>query len=141
MSTEIEKSAAIEPNVLESPATPVSKPESLNTKFDPALERKLLWKLDFRVIPILWFLFLVSFFDRSNIGNAKIAGMTTSLHMKGNDYNIAVTVFTVAYVVFSAPANLLVKKFGPRMLPIFMLCWGMYEFLLLAQYSLTILVL
>lgn len=125
-STEMAK--GIEPAVLETPRSLESpKPESSEkSPIDSALEKKLLRKLDFRVIPILWFLFLVSFFDRSNIGNAKIAGMTKALHMKGNDYNVAVTVFTVAYVVFGVPANLLVKKFGPKILAIFMFCWGQF---------------
>ena len=51
--------------------------------------------------------------------------MPKSLHMKHNDYNIAVTVFTVSYVVFGMPANLVVKKLGPKMLAIYMFCWGM----------------
>ncbi|EIT79221.1 permease of the major facilitator [Aspergillus oryzae 100-8] len=64
--------------------------------------------------------------DRSNIGNAKIAGMVKELHMVGNDYNVAVTMFTVAYVIFGVPANLLVKKFGPRMLVLYMFTWGLF---------------
>ncbi|QKX61312.1 uncharacterized protein TRUGW13939_08460 [Talaromyces rugulosus] len=92
---------------------------------DKELEKKLLRKLDIRIIPILWCLFLVSFFDRSNIGNAKISGMTKALKMEGNDYNIAVTIFTVSYVVFGVPANLLVKKFGPKLLAVYMFCWGL----------------
>ncbi|KAE8365302.1 major facilitator superfamily domain-containing protein [Aspergillus caelatus] len=100
--------------------------ESLSSNFDPVLEKKLLRKLDWRIIPALWFLFLVSFMDRSNIGNAKIAGMVKELHMVGNDYNVAVTMFTVAYVIFGVPANLLVKKFGPRMLVIYMFTWGLF---------------
>ncbi|KAL1966724.1 hypothetical protein VTN77DRAFT_3921 [Rasamsonia byssochlamydoides] len=116
---------ATDPVVLESAVEVPSKPESPGAPIDPSLERKLLWKLDLRVVPILWILFLVSFFDRSNIGNAKIAGMTQSLHMKGNDYNVAVTIFTVAYIVFGMPANLLVKKFGPKILAVFMFCWGL----------------
>jgi hypothetical protein len=35
-------------------------------------ERKLLWKLDFRLIPWLSLLYLLSFLDRTNIGNAKL---------------------------------------------------------------------
>lgn len=119
-----EKKPAMELAVFESPVTPKSDGSLSRAPIDKALERKLLMKLDLRVIPILWVLFLVSFFDRSNIGNAKIAGMTQSLHLKGNDYNIAVTIFTVSYVVFAVPANLLVKKFGPKMLAVYMFCWG-----------------
>ena len=33
------------------------------------IERRVLRKLDFTMIPLLWFLFLVSFIDRGNIGN------------------------------------------------------------------------
>jgi len=116
---------------VERPATSTSSMElsdhygsERTTPIDKALEKKLLRKLDLRVVPILWCLFLVSFFDRSNIGNAKIAGMTKALHMEGNDYNVAVTIFTVSYVVFGVPANLLVKKFGPKLLAVYMFCWG-----------------
>ena len=33
---------------------------------DPAAEKKLLRKIDLRVIPILWFLFMLAFLDRTN---------------------------------------------------------------------------
>ena len=41
---------------------------------DPAVEKKLIRKLDWRLIPWLCLLYLISFLDRTNIGNAKIAG-------------------------------------------------------------------
>lgn len=50
--------------------------------------------------------------------------MSKELHLVGNDYNLAVTMFTVAYVIFGMPANLLVKKFGPKMLVLYMFTWG-----------------
>ena len=39
-------------------------------------EKKLLWKLDWRLIPWLSLLYLLSFLDRTNIGNAKIQGVS-----------------------------------------------------------------
>lgn len=38
-------------------------------------EKKLLRKLDFKIIPWLTLLYLISFLDRTNIGNAKILGV------------------------------------------------------------------
>jgi hypothetical protein len=38
-------------------------------------EKKLVWKLDLRLIPWLSLLYLLSFLDRTNIGNAKIQGV------------------------------------------------------------------
>ena len=41
---------------------------------DPDAEKRLVRKLDWRLIPWLCLLYLVSFLDRTNIGNAKIQG-------------------------------------------------------------------
>jgi hypothetical protein len=38
-------------------------------------EKRLIWKLDWKIIPWLTFLYLLSFLDRTNIGNAKVQGV------------------------------------------------------------------
>lgn len=55
-------------------------------------ENKLLRKLDLRLIPMLALLYLLAFLDRGNIGNAKIEGMLTDLHMTGHQYSLARTI-------------------------------------------------
>jgi len=62
---------------------------------DPIAEKKLLRKVDLRILPPLTVLFLLAFLDRTNIGNAKIQGMTAELKMGGHDYNIALFVFFI----------------------------------------------
>ena len=42
---------------------------------DPVAEKKLIRKLDWKLIPWLCLLYLISFLDRTNIGNAKIQGL------------------------------------------------------------------
>ena len=37
-------------------------------ELDPVAEKKLLWKVDLRLVPILWFLYMLAFLDRTNIG-------------------------------------------------------------------------
>lgn len=37
-------------------------------EIDPEAEKKLLRKLDMRVVPMLWFLYMLAFLDRTNIG-------------------------------------------------------------------------
>ena len=39
-------------------------------EIDPVAEKKLLRKLDLRVVPVLWFLYMLAFLDRSNIGTS-----------------------------------------------------------------------
>jgi hypothetical protein len=50
-------------------------------------EKKVLRKMDLRLIPMLALLYLLSFMDRGNIGNAKIENLVEELNMTGGQYN------------------------------------------------------
>lgn len=50
--------------------------------------------------------------------------MEQSLHLTGNKYNIAVLVFTVAYITFGIPGNILFRLTGPRSLSVMMFIWS-----------------
>ncbi|KAH9945336.1 MFS general substrate transporter [Epithele typhae] len=91
-----------------------------------AEEEKRLWrKIDMRILPILTLMYLCSFLDRGNIGNAKLQGLTTQLNLTGDKYNIALTMYFIPYCIFECPANFLLKKFRPsRWLPGITLLWG-----------------
>lgn len=100
-------------------------PATLDASLDPVAEKKLLWKCDLRVLPPLFILFLLAFLDRTNIGNARIQGMTKDLNMQGSDYNIALFVFFIPYILFEVPSNLIIKKLAPSTwLAAIMTLWG-----------------
>ncbi|KAF2122531.1 major facilitator superfamily domain-containing protein [Lophiotrema nucula] len=110
-------------------AFPDEKVEVINdtrgTHIDPVAEKKLLRKCDLHVLPPLFVLFLLAFLDRTNIGNAKIQGLTDDLHMVGSDYNIALFTFFVPYIIFEVPSNLIIKKMAPSTwLSLIMVLWG-----------------
>jgi MFS family permease len=68
---------------------------------------------------------LLSFLDRSNIGNARIAGLTTSLHMSSKQFSIALTITYVSTILMEIPMNLLMKRLGANVtLPIMVILWG-----------------
>lgn len=88
-------------------------------------ERRLLRKIDLHVVPMMVLFYLLSFLDRTNIGNAKINGLTTDLKLSDYEYRIALTILYVPYILAEVPANLLVKKVGAnRFLPILVTVWG-----------------
>ncbi|KAL8293321.1 hypothetical protein RQP46_000022 [Phenoliferia psychrophenolica] len=90
--------------------------------FTPEEEAKLYRKIDIRIMPILALLYLLSFMDRGNIGNARLNGLEKDLNMKGFDYNIALT---ASYCLFEVPANLMLKKLRPSIwLASITLVWG-----------------
>lgn len=69
-----------------------------NPAFASIDERAVLRKMDVRLIPMLAMLYLMSFLDRGNIGNAKIEGLTDDLHMTGQDYSWACKSSLIAYL-------------------------------------------
>ncbi|KAG1734933.1 MFS general substrate transporter [Suillus paluster] len=71
----------------------------------PEQERRLWRKVDLRLGPILSLMFLMSFLDRGNIGNAKLDGLVTQLDLTGNKFNIALTMFFIPYCLCECPAK------------------------------------
>ena len=58
-------------------------------------------------------------------GNARIAGLERTLNMGGYQFNIALSVFYISYILFEIPSNMLCKWMGPgRFIPIATLCFG-----------------
>lgn len=70
-------------------------------------------KFDRRVVPLLSVLYLLSYLDRSNIGNAKTAGLQTDLNLSSAQYTWLLTIFYIAYIVFE-PSTFGWKIFKPR---------------------------
>jgi hypothetical protein len=61
-----------------------AKNESSSSSISEAMdinEKALLRKLDYRLLPPLTILYLLSFLDRSNVGNARLEGMADEINM------------------------------------------------------------
>ncbi|KAF8682870.1 MFS general substrate transporter [Rhizoctonia solani] len=65
-------------------------------------EKKLLRKVDMRLIPWLSLLYLLSFLDRTSIGNAKLYSLEEDLGLTDKQYLIALTIFFFSYSIFEA---------------------------------------
>ena len=88
-------------------------------------DKKLLRKLDLHLIPTMTLLYLLSFLDRINIGQAKLNGLLISLNLSSVQYNTCLSAFFITYIAFEIPSNLILKKFRPsRWLPLIMVAWG-----------------
>ncbi|KAI9012546.1 major facilitator superfamily domain-containing protein [Phycomyces nitens] len=86
---------------------------------------KLIRKLDYRLLPILCILYLLSYIDRSNIGNAKLGGLEEDLGLSKSEYQWALSIFYFAYVIFDLPSNIIMRRWRPsHWLGILMGLWG-----------------
>lgn len=60
-------------------------------------ERKLLTKIDMRIIPVLSIMYLLAFLDRTNVANAAIFGLVKDLGLTAVQYSTCLTIFFVPY--------------------------------------------
>lgn len=98
---------------------------SASVAIDPAAEKRLVWKFDTRILPTLAVMYLFNALDKGNLGNAKTAGLEDTLKLKGDDYNILLSVFFVPYVLTAPFLGIAGKTFGPsRVLPLMMATFG-----------------
>jgi hypothetical protein len=51
---------------------------------DTTEEKRLVRKIDFVLLPILWWMYILAHLDRSNIANANAAGMSEDLGLSDN---------------------------------------------------------
>ncbi|KAI0004660.1 major facilitator superfamily domain-containing protein [Xylariaceae sp. FL0662B] len=96
-------------------------------------EKRLRRKLDFRILPCTWILYLLGFLDRANIGNAKTGGLEDDFNLSSEQYSIIVLVFFISYLIFEIPSNMVLVRVRPsRYLPGLGLLWGTFATLMAA---------
>ncbi|KAI5456430.1 major facilitator superfamily domain-containing protein [Mariannaea sp. PMI_226] len=95
------------------------------TAEDLEAERRLLRKLDLHIIPLVMALYLFSFLDRVNIGNARLYGLEEDLGLSPKQFQVCVSILFVTYLLFEVPSNLVLKLFTPsRWIAFIAVAWG-----------------
>ena len=54
---------------------------------DPAEIKRVLRKIDFRIIPILFVTYMLQYLDKNSINFASVYGLQKGTHLKGQDYS------------------------------------------------------
>lgn len=78
-------------------------------------EKKLLRKVDVRLMPTLIIMYLLNFLDRSNLAQARQGTLEEDLKMSGTDFNLATSIFFVGYLLMQLPSNLLLTRMRPSL--------------------------
>ncbi|CAK7209425.1 hypothetical protein SBRCBS47491_000437 [Sporothrix bragantina] len=91
------------------------------------IEKRLIRRIDIRLISILGILYSIAGLDRVNLSNARAAGMNADLGFNiGNRYSIALLVFFITYFLFEMPSTLSLRYIGPKLqLNGFVFSWGL----------------
>ncbi|KAL0934148.1 allantoate permease [Colletotrichum truncatum] len=100
-------------------------------RFDPNYqwsaedERKLVRKIDKRIMVWAWIMFCALDLHRRNINRAISDNMLPELGMNTNDYNYGQTIFLLSFLSAELPSGLISKKLGAdRWIPFIMVGWS-----------------
>ncbi|CAK7217446.1 hypothetical protein SCUCBS95973_003154 [Sporothrix curviconia] len=84
-----------------------------------AEEKKLMRRVDLRMMTLCSLIFLIKNLDMANISNARIMNsgtprnIITQLHLTSDEYSLLTVVYYIPYIVLEAPSNLLLKRARP----------------------------
>ncbi|OQU98288.1 hypothetical protein CLAIMM_04094 isoform 1 [Cladophialophora immunda] len=95
--------------------------------YDTKFEKRVLRKIDVRLLPILGALYTISLVDRSNISVARISGLDEDVGLDvGNRASVALMVFFIGYVIFEIPSNMFIHHVGAaNWLAFICFAWGL----------------
>jgi MFS transporter, ACS family, phthalate transporter len=87
-------------------------------------ERRLYRKVVTRIIPFIFFCYVLNYIDRVNVSFAKLQ-FQGDLHLSDASYGLGVGLFYVGYILFEVPSNLVLQKIGARKTITRIMClWG-----------------
>ncbi|KAL5333996.1 major facilitator superfamily domain-containing protein [Aspergillus crustosus] len=89
-------------------------------------ERKLKFKIDTILIPILGLAFFALQIDRGNISAALTSTITEDLNITTNQINVGTQLLSAGIVISEIPSNIILQRVGPqRWLSVQIFAWGL----------------
>ncbi|MGO4326262.1 MFS transporter [Cupriavidus sp. 2TAF22] len=82
-------------------------------------------KITLRILPLIFFSYLLAFLDRINVGYAQLQ-MKGDLGFSDAVYGLGAGIFFLSYLLFEVPSNLLLERIGARLTILrIMVLWGL----------------
>lgn len=79
---------------------------------DP-VEKKLVRKLDIRIMPTIWIMYWLNYLDRNAIALAKLDHIEKDLKLTPTQYSTCVSILFVGYILGGIPSNMLITRIRP----------------------------
>ncbi|KAL2862509.1 major facilitator superfamily domain-containing protein [Aspergillus lucknowensis] len=127
MANDLEKASAENVETVEPAAAPKAAVDiDVDEEYSYEEQRKIIHRVDRRLIIICGAAYCISLMDRTNVSIAAISGMLEDLELQiGFRYSIMVLVFFVTYVTFQPLATAVIRYIGPRIfLSAIVMTWG-----------------
>lgn len=94
-------------------------------EFTPEQYRKLLWKIDLVILPLMWICSGVQYADKVSISTQATFGLREDTHLVGQQYSWLSSIFYIAFLVAELPGNYILQRFNlGKIVATCMFIWG-----------------
>jgi len=76
----------------------------------PEMEKKLLRKIDWNLMPMLCVVYGLNYLDKTTLSYASIMGLQTSLNLHGTNYQWLGSMFYIGYLFWEYPTNRFLQR-------------------------------
>ncbi|KAH8645931.1 major facilitator superfamily domain-containing protein [Tricladium varicosporioides] len=98
---------------------------SYTPEFSKETEARLVKRIDRRILPLVVIIYLFNYLDRNSITQARLYGLQKDTHVKGAQYQTAISIFSAGYIAMQLPSTILMTKVRPsRLLPGCIILWA-----------------
>lgn len=77
---------------------------------DEAAFKRLRWKIDLRLMPLLCITYALQSIDKTTLGYAAVFNLETDLNLKGTEYSWLGAIFYLGYLAWEFPTNMMLQK-------------------------------
>src|SRR5436190_11085948 len=120
---------------MENSSGPVGLSPGSPAVLNPAQERALLSKVNWRLIPLLFFCYVIAYIDRINVGFAKLhlqEALAVDPGKFESAFGLGAGIFFIGYFIFEVPSNLILHRVGARIwIARIMILWGIISGLMM----------
>jgi sugar phosphate permease len=99
--------------------------QSGHLEISPSDAKHVLRKIDARIVPILFFLYMLQYLDKNAINFASAYGLNAGTGMTANDYNWLSSIFYFGYLISQFPSSYLLQRLPvAKFISIATIVWG-----------------
>ncbi|KAK3070155.1 hypothetical protein LTR53_010963 [Teratosphaeriaceae sp. CCFEE 6253] len=99
--------------------------QSAGEASDPAEAKRVLRKIDLRVVPVLFMVYLLQYLDKNGINYASAYGLQKGTNLHGQDYSWLSSIFYFGYLISQYPSGYILQRLPlGKVIGCTTLCWG-----------------
>lgn len=69
-------------------------------EFTPEEEKKVMWKIDTRMLPLMCWVYMIQFADKTTLNYANLMNIQADTHLVGNQYSWVSSIFYAGYLAW-----------------------------------------